>query len=297
MKYLPERFPIRYAIVAERIADYDNNDWEDSRSDEPNEIFVHRQLTNYLRSHALTKDSLRLGSVGIAARIAGVNLINLSKLAEEQAWVDLAKKNIEELFPDEKILISQHTGNAYLLGLYSYTGAAEQPSFFNAYRHREDSKYIGKKFGLNQTAVNFLYRMYDNLTKGLENEKELAELAFEYGSPSYITVPYSGLWKALDKGACNGIIPNLFSKQESLEYTSSIVEEEIKEGSKIQVIVCKKWQALFVEEIQSLFRISSFCNNCQKPLPFDYKGKYCIDLPENKDCIRQRNRIRKSQSK
>lgn len=67
-------------------------------------------------------------------------------------------------------------------------------------------------------------------------------------------------------------------------------------GKKIKVTVTRSWDALFYKEISELYQLANYCNNCGKPLPFDYKGIFCPPLVENSGCAKKRARDRKHRS-
>ena len=157
------------------------------------------------------------------------------------------------------------------------------------------------KFGYleNSSDIKCLYNDYEKIKDNKITNFQLYESMAKYAKPVYISTPYSKTWKILDSGFQDGIIPvfGRSHKEDIIEKSELLDEKDGYSKSKILVAVCRNWEELFAEEISALYKMFNFCNNCGRALPFDYKGNYCPDLSENKNCIKERNRKRKSQKK
>jgi len=307
MKNLPDEFPIRYALIAK---------WNDSVQ-QPLDKMLYNQLIVLLESKPLLRENLDLYAQMVSFSLLGTNVLAFAKLFDSvdiavykiHEWVQLAGKSMASLIP--KIKIEDLPGILEIsgLGLYSYMGACEIPCFFQAKNATVEK--LKEKFGyiIDSKSIKDIFDIYTGICKGVANQREIWEIGNKYKKPLQISVPFSAVWGSLDNNNGGGCIPvsGFFDtsrlddsgtvKQPDLyEYRSKLIENiprtDTKEG-RINVLICESWESLMAEEVAMLHKITSFCSNCGKSLPYDYNGKYCPDEEGNEKCIRERNRKRK----
>lgn len=303
VKYLPDKFPIRYAII---ISDWETQDLSD---EEKLQFYtpaitemLFRQLLLLLQKDALNEKLIAPTVDNIKFKLMDVEIINIAKLNASPDWTNKIHNGITEIIPETK-RSSQSTGSAFDIGLYSYAGAGERPSFFMT--HNIIEKYskpilgfqeLIKTFGYIKSisTINFLYTVYEKIKNNKITNFQLYESLARYTKPIYISTPYSKIWAILDDGFQHGIVPlgTRFKKESIIKKYKSYNKKNNYNKEKIVVAICKSWEELFVEEILSLYKMFNFCNNCGKALPFNYQGKYCPDIKGNEKCIRERARKR-----
>ncbi len=309
VKNFPERFPIRYAIILREFKD-DDDDFSNRRTSERKLIDeqIFRQFILLLQEQPLDRTILQLSKVSVLCRSLGLKVFEGAKLNAGEEWINEVEKYISLLYPEALVLTDTTRGHAYNLGLYSYAGAGEIPSFWKMYQKYDDKNFLGERFGFHEHfgAILSRSRLYERMMKGEVTESFLYEMGELYERPIYLTVPHSSLWSFLDKGNLEGVVPTYldilkyksFIEQlpiEDFDKRSVSLKEKMHEP-KITIVLCRNWVSLFTEEILSLYRSSVFCKNCSACLPFNYKGKYCLSSPENKQCNRERARQRKKLS-
>lgn len=307
MKNLPDIFPIRYAII---ISDWLNKD--DSSENEKPQFYtpatfemLFRQMLLALQKEPLSEELLMPKSETIKFKFMDVEIIKIAKLNAPFNWANTLGVEIPKIIPEAK-RSSIEVGSAFDIGLYSYRGASEIPSFITAgnilAKHGgiEGHLKIAEKFGYveNGANVRFLYDNYKRLRNNEITSFQLYESMAKYAKPIYISTPYSKVWEVLDGGFQNGIV-KLSSKFNIHDFIGKIEMDDKKRNygeNKITVAVCKSWEELFAEEISAVYKILNFCNNCGKALPFDYQGKYCPATKGNEECTRARARKRAKKS-
>lgn len=300
MKNLPDKFPIRYALLVkprEEYEDFDDLDFVTGELKEREVLF--RQLLLTLQQKPLSKEMLLIQQTSIKFSLLGVEIMNIAKIGKDPEWIELVKKKIKDILPGAEVK-SWAFGEAFTLGLYSYKGNYEIPTFIRAYNYntKNDFDSLYGKFGhfMSRSNINFFYNTYKKVSEGEIDEWELYKLLNQYEKPLHITSYQSDLWKMLDEGTLGGIIRPEHLHQFKTKEIKNLIEKN-NYTQKIPITVCKNWESLFAEEIISLYKMFRFCNNCGKALPFNYKGSYCPDTKENQLCIKERARIRSRKRK
>jgi hypothetical protein len=291
MKNLPDRFPLRYAIVL-------NEDKEDDETffQTAQRKVLWDQLIEHLQNEPLNLKSLNFLYSSVGFSYNDVELCHIPRLTllRTETWAETIANQIRSVMPRGSTTVSH--GIAFNIGLYSYQGATEIPFFWQVHAGHEEPDFL-KKTGLFsfayypklQTLAKELYSQYEQIMLGKIEKWERQRLA--EADIVYLTIPNSPLWAALDRGQNNGII-SPHADYIDIDETKVSKSELSKRPNKISVVVAKNIKALFREEMFSLYRVASFCNNCGKALPFNYQGKYCPDNSDNQDCIRERARKR-----
>lgn len=309
MKNLPDEFPIRYAIiVSDWLAD-SGDDWaEKLQFYAPAESeLLFRQLLLLLQKEPMNEDLLMPRATKITFKSMDVEIMNVAKLSAPTDWADKIEKGMVELVPEAK-RYSTEVGRAFEIGLYSYRGAGEIPSFMVAHnasiksstRARGDLEVI-KKLGFlkEYSALDSLYESYERIINNEITGFQFYEAMVNYKKPIYISIPHSRAWEILDNGFQEGIVrlSNAFGKKDLIKELNAKRTENSYKDERISVAICKSWEDLFAEEISSLYKMFIFCANCGKPLPFDCHGKYCPNNKENQKCIQERYRKRARKSR
>ncbi len=302
MKNLPDTFPIRYAIIV--------NSWVDEDFSEEQKLYIRttaksemlfRQLLTLLQKEPLSEKLLIPEQETIKFRFMGVEVINIAKLNAPLNWAEKLKPDIKKIIPEAKYC-STEKGTAFNLGLYSYKGAVEIPSFVKAHnilvKHNNNfqtNRETVPKFGHieNISDIRFLYSNYEKIKNNKITNFQLYEAMTKYTKPIYISTPYSKIWEILDNGFNEGILSVNGRSDKDIIKKRGSDEKKYNYGKKeIMVAICKSWEELFAEKILSIYKMLNFCNNCGIALPFDYQGKYCPDTKKNKGCKRERAKKR-----
>lgn len=297
MKSFPDKFPIRYAIVVKEFRG--QKDAED-QLDEACSRVLWDQLITLLQNEPLTLDHLNLNYTSLNYSYKNQLLCSIPRLTIEKDWAANAASDLQKHIPEGTF--SRGWGSAFSLGLISYGGSGEVPLFWKVYNHADDKKYVGQKvglyywgyFGIDKKSAEKIYRQYMRTMDGTDYWDYEHQRSTQKLEILDLRIPYSSLWSKLDAGQNDGHIPNLAEQIE--------IDNEDPEGkflkdspSHIPVTIVKDINSLFKEEMSSLYRVASFCNNCGKPLPFDWQGKYC-PLKDNRECDKERARKRHRKS-
>ncbi|MFA5935059.1 MAG: hypothetical protein WC827_04195 [Candidatus Paceibacterota bacterium] len=291
MKSLPDRFPIRYAIVISETKDIikANNDFDLSKRGS-----LSYQLLEYLKKTPISLDDLSIKYVSTEC-IDGNNN-KLCVLPKLNSNTDEWQKNIYEILKQNIPMFGSRKteGEAFSLSLYSYEGMLEVPLFWRISHGLKKENIIKELYLKNYdeaSLIKFGSIIDENFKRVMNGEVSIWENIFCLKEPLvfYIRVPYSELWKTLDHSINNGVI--------SYSEDNSILKNQIKELDEdddeyIVVAIARGLYSLVTEEIYALYKTSKYCKSCGKPLPFGYKGNYCQNVLENKDCIKKRGRKR-----
>lgn len=291
MRSFPDQFPIRYAIIAHSRL---SSDQKDPIGREKIAKVLWEQLVVFLQSNQLTPDNLNLNYQKIGYDYSGTNLCKIPVLNFDPQKAKSLVKEMRSYIPLG--VFSSGFGTAFSLGLVSYEGALDTPLFWKIISRAKDKKYVGEGLGL----YNLDYYNFESLAKGLEEQyKQIMEggimeiermRAVSELTTSEILIPNSELWEALRAGFNDGYIPPL-ADNFSFEPPKTVGSDKIK------ITLAKSIKDLFLEEMLALYRTSSFCNNCGKPLPFYFTGRYCNSLECKKDRARKRSRKSSSQKR
>jgi len=277
MKNLPDKFPIRYALIVPMSEDdHDDENYYQS------EVLFNEYLL-MLKNNPLDYSLLFPEYKSVNFTILGKPAFQISKLYAEEGWIDVIKEKMEETM-SEAFCSGWAKGFVFTIGLYSYKKSFEMPAFV-------------RLKGVQNTNANYYNKIYERIRKGDIDNWELHSLLGDHARPIEQDLYYSNVWKELDINEKIGgyiLRMDIFRKDELFKN----LLKDAKNITKIPVLICKSWGDLFAEELFILYKMFRYCNNCGKALPFGYNGKYCPDEPENVDCIRERARKRKhSQNK
>ncbi len=296
MKQLPDIFPIRYAMIIETGNDEELNDRP--LLPDPKIEMLFRQYILMLQKEPLTTKNIRPQADYVKATFFDIDIAYIAKLQAENNWEQETIKSLKSILPN--ITVS-HTGTGFFLenSLYSYQGAYEIPSFIKFKKETEKTSFdiVRRKYSLNSSMYGFFYNKYKEILDDKINSWELYQILAKYRQPIRIEAPYSELWKFLDTRGNEGIITPNTQRTENNKALSLTLSQIKDTNQKIEIVICRNWEELFAEELSAFYKMLKRCKNCNKPLPFNYKGNYCPDLTENNNCIKERNRKRKSQSK
>jgi len=292
MKSLPNRFPIRYAIlVGDNLRKDDLED--DFDISKKNSLWC--QFNEYIKTNPLTLKDLIISYVSAEYRDTNNNkLCVFPKLKGSEEWLEKTIDALDKTVPFG--LYTRNHGRAFYLTLYSYKGMLELPIFHRvAYGSDKDKVMEELKLKeLNYYSLEGLSHSIEINHKRIMNGQLDMWENYNYLKESlvfYLRIPYSKLWKALDMSENDGSVCFNGDHKKLSRFIEEL--EDVEEREYITVAIAKNLDALMTEEMISLYKTSNFCNNCGKPLPFDSKAKYCPNIPENIDCNRKRARIRK----
>ena len=285
-KDFPDKFPIRYLVFVKKVSDKHDDNFSEIK-----EQLLWDELITTLQTSPLDIDLLHLRFKEVGYKYNEEILARFPKLNAPKDWGDNLADAIKPFLSTGTLYRSE--GYVYDLGLYSYSGMGEIPFFWQLYHNRKNTKKAGDELGLNfigylnhEKTAEEAYKIYQEIVSG-DVEKWERYRASTAPKSFRITIPYSPLWESLDRGDNNGMIT---PRMEEADLT--LPPRNQKSSKKIEVVIVQDLKSLFVEEVVALYKASSFCNNCHKMLPFGYQRKYCPDMPENQDCIRERNKLR-----
>lgn len=294
MNQLPEIFPIRYAMIIDTGNDEDLDDRP--LLPDPKVEMLFRQYVLNLQKEPLSKSNLRPRADYIKASFLDIDIAYIAKLEGEEGWLNDTSKALTSILDGIKI---NFTGTGFFIdtSLYSYRGSCEIPSFI---KFKKEADKIGlnevaKKYSVKSSIYKYFYNKYKEILEDKISSWELYQILTRYKQPIRIEAPYSEIWKFLDTGKNEGVIPANIYRTDNKVILDSIPRQAKDLNNKIEVVVCRGWDELFAEELSAFYKTLKRCKNCNKPLPFNYKGNYCPDLPENKHCVKERNRKRQSQ--
>lgn len=289
-RYLPNTFPLRYAIVLDGAGDNEEDDEKDRA--------LRAQLYTYLQRTPLVATDLRLNFSGFEIRTSNVAVASLTRLGASKEWHESTSRVVQELFPEGQLTTS--TGIAFLLGLYSYRGALEIPAFYRMINAKDSfekqEKIIGREGHRSAVSIeNRLLRLYRSILNGEIDEATLWSVKQEKPETLHINAPISDLWQLLDNDqSLEGSLPPK-PVNNGLELPN---QPGTNEG-RIPVAVCRTWDSLFLEELWQLHRHLNYCNNCGHALErTTRKTAFCQPGMESYlSCRKARERKRKNSSR
>jgi hypothetical protein len=300
MKNLPDKFPIRHALILEDFEYDETNEELNYNNARKRNIILFNQYLLSLQNNGVTVELALPKYQQIKFSLSNIEVINISVLNPKKNWVDESKEKIPELMPNLNFSGSS-IGDAFSVGIYSYEGAYEIPAFinfYNTFKKENGRKNTLLKFGKDSNISNFFYNKFLEIKNGKLNNLDLFKISNKYNKPIYIKTKYTSILDLLDSEFSSGVIPTITGNTEKISFISTIKNDKKDIATKqIEILVCKSWEELFMEELNIIYKNLTFCQNCGKALPKNYRGDYCVDSPENKECIKERNRKRKSQSK
>lgn len=262
MKNLPEKFPIRYALII------------------MTDDLIFNQYLALLSKKPLDYSLLIPKYHSASFAILDRDAFEITRIKDNQAdgddenWAESIEDKLREVIPD--ISLKSHGSGRSSLGMYSYKKSAEIPAFIRVKDGEAD--YYKQVFAEVQNGKYDTFNLYQEIGSHLKSTKQ--------------DLYYSNIWKELDKNKdLDGMISQSFKLEHSDLFKKLPKNKDVKE--KITVLICRSWEELFAEEVFTLYKMLNYCNNCGKALPFNYIGRYCPDKPDNIECIRERARKRK----
>ena len=257
-KNFPDKFPIRYLIFIKRVSDKHDSDFSETR-----EKLLWDELITTLQTSPLDINLLHLRFNEVGYQYNEEVLARFPKLNAPEDWCDNLAGAIKPFLSTGTLYRSE--GYLCDLGLYSYSGMGEIPFFWQLYHHRQDSKKAGDELGLNfigyldyEKTAEEAYKIYQEIVTG-NVEKWERYRASTTPKSFRLTIPYSPLWEALDRGDNNGMIT---PRTEEADIT--LPERTQKPSKKIEVVIVQDLESLFVEEVVALYKASSFCKAITK---------------------------------
>jgi hypothetical protein len=294
MKNLPDKFPIRYALIVKSPFDDEFDDYDIvAYHPEFKEFEIcYRQFLSTIQKEPLSKKMIHMNNKCLVFSLFGIEVMRISQIEQLNSWDKELENFLKKIIPEIKTDYKSY-GNAFTLGLYSYAGNYEIPSFIRAKKYFTKNAFSGHSSlgNIDKTKTDSLIKLYESILSGKIKDWEYYQYIRKYEKPVYITSPYSDLWKALDNQLNGGTIPT----KKDIKLTNNEIRNLAEKNhykERISIAVCKNWETLFAEEISTLYKMFNFCNNCGKALPFDYQGKYCPETKDNKECIKERARKR-----
>ncbi|MFA6252266.1 MAG: hypothetical protein WCX74_02610 [Candidatus Paceibacterota bacterium] len=271
MKNLPDKFPIRYALILGHLH-------------EPNEDeLLFNQYLALLNKQPLDYSLFCADMISVDFRIHNRDAFGIVKINEGKnesdfkIWADSIEDRLKEVIPSITIK-SWGGGHAFRVGMYSYKKSAEIPAFTQFKPSCWCNVNFEKVFNRIKNGKYDTFLLYQELGAYLKGIRQ--------------DLFYSNIWKCLDSNKeLGGFVYDSFDLEDKIIFNKVPKNEEVKE--KIPVMICRSWEELFAEEIFALYKMFNYCNNCGKALPFNYNGKYCPNTPESIECIRERGRKRK----
>ena len=292
MKSFPDKFPIRYAIIVNKLDSEDEYNWTSSFQKSLWMLLIESLEQSALRE---TKNLL-IGFESIKIEDVGGNFLGelpmIKNPLDKSSWATDNSLELSKKFNDFLFLPNFHLSHS--LKLFSYKGMLETPLFWKAIKDNDiekakNIKPINKLNFLNfQDDIDLINMKYHMIQSGRNLWSAYKGRGGGTQDVFYIDVPYSKLWKALDCGHGSGFSMSSSDKKSVLPD----IKTTEADPEKIHVAIATSIDSLINEEMLALYKISKLCNCCNKPLPFDRKGRYCPDIPANIECRRKRNRQR-----
>lgn len=284
MKYLPLKSPIRYAIIAHSELKPEQKHHEEA---------LHRQLVSWLMHKPVTLSRVRLHYAYHDLKQYGIPASTLARLDPDPDWAQRAEKYFTNLVPDLSGW-TKGTNTAFALSLYSYQGGSERPLFQRTFDKSDPAnkdRLSGRKRivakSVHKEELKVWNKSYEELMQNKISEADFWERKRGAPEPVTINVPYSYVWKALDNGWNNGIIPQLsWHGLERVQLSKEISGKQVEEKT-IPVVVCRNLRALYFEEFYQIYKNSRHCKLCGAALRDGFKGEYCLK-EDNSSCSRKR---------
>lgn len=186
------------------------------------------------------------------------------------------------------------------ISLVSYEGNLNRPMFLtvtseNRANFRESV----------QKAAAVAQDIFSRLMQGSLDKPSFYEVKDQFEKTEKVSIQKTKIMSWLDEGHSEGVFQSeIFYSEDDEEYEkhpfSADSFDVVNPIQRINVTVSDGWQSLFYEEIAAILETIKSCLNCGKTLPDGaYKGLYCPNLPENRECYqsRQSQRQRKSRTK
>lgn len=171
-----------------------------------------------------------------------------------------------------------------------YKGILEGPIFLNVINNLTSfSKDVIE-------AALFVKGLFEKLFTGDITALQFYDIKSEYEVVTTLKIKKNSILKQLDTGYCNGIFQTalFFDNEELVKSFHYDALDVIQPETYVDIKVSGSWLTLFLDEVDTILQQTRLCNNCKKPLPLGSKLRYCPDTPENKNCVQERQRLRKA---
>lgn len=186
------------------------------------------------------------------------------------------------------------------ISVVSYEGNLNRPMFLTVTSENRDNFRESVK-----KAAVVAGHVFSRLMQGTLDRPSFYEIKNQFEKTEKVNLEKTKFMQRLDEGYREGVFQSeIFYKEddEASERQPFATDNFDTSGTsqRVDVTVAESWQSLFYEEIASILETIKSCLNCGKTLPSSsYKGVYCPNLPENRECyqLRQSQRQRKSRTK
>lgn len=171
-----------------------------------------------------------------------------------------------------------------------YDGILEGPIFLNVISNPASfSKDVVK-------AALFVKGLFEKVFTGGISALQFYDIKSEYEAATTLKIKKNNILKQLDTGYSNGIFQTalFFDDEELVKSFHYDILDVIQPETYVDIKVAGSWLTLFLDEVDTILQQTKLCNNCKKPLPLGSKLRYCPDKPENQDCNKERQRLRKA---
>ena len=188
MKNLPDKFPIRHALILEDFEYDETNEELNYNNARKRNIILFNQYLLSLQNNGVTVELALPKYQQIKFSLSNIEVINISVLNPKKNWVDESKEKIPELMPNLNFSGSS-IGDAFSVGIYSYEGAYEIPAFinfYNTFKKENGRKNTLLKFGKDSNISNFFYNKFLEIKNGKLNNLDLFKISNKYNKPIYI---------------------------------------------------------------------------------------------------------------
>lgn len=186
------------------------------------------------------------------------------------------------------------------ISVISYAGNLNRPMFLTVTSENEAHFRESVK-----KAAVVAQHVFSRLMQGSLDKPSFYEIKDQFEKAEKVSIQKTKIMSWLDEGRNEGVFQSeIFYSEDDEEYEkhpfSADSFDVVNPIQRVNVTVTDGWQSLFYEEIAAILETIKSCLNCGKTLPDGmYKGLYCPNLPENKECYqsRQSQRQRKSRTK
>lgn len=185
------------------------------------------------------------------------------------------------------------------ISVISYEGTFEQPIFLYAV-NKKNKNFKDSVI----TAAKHAQTIFEKLMLGDIDKETFYDIKSQFEKTETVSLQKTKFMEWLDSNDNSSGVFNseLFYKvkdddKDPYSFESDVFEV-VKPSENVETVVAGSWQSLFIEEIRAIYDNLRLCSNCGKPLPSgSYKGSYCPDTPENKQCLADRQNLRKQKER
>ena len=175
------------------------------------------------------------------------------------------------------------------VSVISYERSLENPMFL--YVLNRETSIPNKDI---TDAATFTKELFEKIVQGDVSPAQFHDIKNQYDAVTTLKIKKNNLLVKLDNGYENGVFQTdiIFDNNKDSEQFTSDIFDLVEPEVYVDIKVAGSWLALFLDEIDIILQRLKLCDNCKKPLPPGYKGRFCP--PENKDCVLERQRLRKA---